>query len=82
MSHPTTTPPGIITLLMKHSHLYVARVITPASHWQRLDQPRTGDEVLLVWWEQQRWQDSGEVIGSIDPNRPQPTQTRARTAGF
>lgn len=82
--HPTTTPPGIITLLMKHSHLHVARMITPASHWRRLYQPRTGDEVLLVWREREsgeRWQDggeAGEVIGSIDPRRPQPTQTRAR----
>lgn len=72
-----------MTLLMKHSHLYLARMITPASHWRRLDRPRTGDEVLLVWWEWEWWQngeEAGEVIGSID----QPTQTRARAsaAGF
>lgn len=48
VSHPTPTLLRIITLLMKHSRLYVARIITPASHWPRLYRPRTGDEVLLV----------------------------------
>lgn len=82
MSHPTSALLGILTLLMKHSHLYVARTITPASHWRRENRPRTGDEVLLVWRERERWQDGGEAgedVGSIDSGRPQPTQTRARS---
>ena len=45
---PPPTPPSIITLLMKHSHLYVTRTIRPASHWWTPDRPRTGDVVLLV----------------------------------
>lgn len=84
VSHHTAAPPGIITLLMKHSHHYVVRAITPFSHWRRLDRPRAGEEVLLVWWEWEWWQEAGEATGSIDQRRPQPTQTRARarTAGF